>query len=150
MLIHVVSEDVTLNGYSIIQTDDIKSFRIMDADQEEFHRRALNLRGMEPRLPSGLSLEALESMEAVLDLIGGVSPLASIFIEKFDPEVCFIGQVTAVSDGEVALLEIDPAAEWDEEPEIYKINDITRIDFGGLYEDALWSVAKYRETGGGE
>jgi len=36
---------------------------------------------------------------------------------------------------------IDPDAKWDpDEPDRFLIEDITRIDFGGQYEDALYRV----------
>jgi hypothetical protein len=40
----------------------------------------------------------------------------------------------------VALFEISPTAEW-EKVTRFRVADITRLDFGGGYEDALWRVA---------
>lgn len=40
----------------------------------------------------------------------------------------------------VSLLEIGPGASWDDQPNEYKLRDITRIDFGGDYEQALHLV----------
>jgi hypothetical protein len=35
------------------------------------------------------------------------------------------------------MLEIDPHAQWDPDPSAHKISEITRVNFGGGYEDAL-------------
>jgi len=41
-----------------------------------------------------------------------------------------------------------PGAEWDVELETYRLSEITRIDFGGDYEDALnlYGGCKYRRA----
>jgi hypothetical protein len=64
-------------------------------------------------------------------------PLVTIHREKIKPNVCWIGQVVQVRRGRLSLLEIGPDAKWDEEPTEYKVDEITRVDFGGGYEDAL-------------
>jgi hypothetical protein len=39
--------------------------------------------------------------------------------------------------GRVTFLEIGSDASWDNELETYRLSEITRIDFGGDYENAL-------------
>jgi hypothetical protein len=39
------------------------------------------------------------------------------------------------------MYDIDPDANWDRSYR-RKISDLTKVDFGGGYEDALWRVAK--------
>jgi hypothetical protein len=79
-------------------------------------------------------------VDSVQDLLGTASrafPLITILRETVAPDVCHIGRVVAVSDSEVSLLEIGPDADWDDEPESYRTKEITRVDFGGVYEEAL-------------
>lgn len=38
------------------------------------------------------------------------------------------------------MLEINPDASWDEAPTQYKLKEITEIEFGGGYEEALFLV----------
>ena len=45
------------------------------------------------------------------------------------------------------LLEINPDASWDAEPREYRLRDITRVDFGGDYEDALHLVGGWPDAG---
>jgi hypothetical protein len=40
----------------------------------------------------------------------------------------------------VSLLEIGPDAVWDKEPSEIRLGEITRIEFGGGYEEALHLV----------
>ena len=67
-------------------------------------------------------------------------PLVTIHREKVEPDICEIGRVVQVRDGRVSLLEINPDATWNAEPKQYRLRDITRVDFGGDYEEALGLV----------
>ncbi len=56
--------------------------------------------------------------------------------------MCWIGRVQGVNRGRFSLLEMGPDAVWDEKPEEYRIKEITRINFGGDYENpsTSWAV----------
>jgi hypothetical protein len=41
---------------------------------------------------------------------------------------------------------IDPAAKWDETPRAFRWSEVSRIDVGGAYEDALDRVARSRSA----
>jgi len=62
--------------------------------------------------------------------------LVTIHREQVDPAVCYVGRVVRVVGGRVCLLEIRPDASW-EEPTPYRMSEITHVDFGGDYENAL-------------
>jgi hypothetical protein len=66
--------------------------------------------------------------------------VVTIHRENVDPDICQIGRVVAVDKDKVRLLEINPDASWDSRPLVYRTREITRIDFGGSYEDALMLV----------
>jgi hypothetical protein len=57
-----------------------------------------------------------------------------------NPDIGQIGRVVSVAAGKLSLLEIGPSAVWDETPTQYSLKQITRVDFGGAYEDALHIV----------
>ena len=64
----------------------------------------------------------------------------TIHTEKGDPDICWIGRILNVNRGCVSLLEINPDATWDKRPTKHRLNEITRVNFGGDYEDALHLV----------
>ena len=55
--------------------------------------------------------------------------------------MCWIGRVQGVNRARVSLLEMSPDASWEDNPEEYRIKEITRVNFGGDYENALHLVA---------
>jgi hypothetical protein len=54
--------------------------------------------------------------------------------------VSCIGRVMGIDRGRVSLLEISPDAIWEKRPSEYPLREITRVNFGGDYEDALAMV----------
>jgi hypothetical protein len=67
-------------------------------------------------------------------------PLVTIQREQIDRNVCSIGRVLGVKRGRLSLLQINPHATWDEKPTEYRLSEITRVNFGGDYENALYLV----------
>lgn len=67
-------------------------------------------------------------------------PLVTIHRERVNPDVCYIGRVDSLSGGLLALQKIGPDGVWEKTPETYKTAEITRVDFGGGYENALYLV----------
>jgi hypothetical protein len=66
----------------------------------------------------------------------GVAPDRSGFRFARPP----VPRVLDISQDAVPLLEIQPGAIWDAEPAGYRLSRITRVDFGGGYEEALYLV----------
>ena len=63
-------------------------------------------------------------------------PLVNIETELAPPGSCYIGRISALDEEGVVLELVSPAGEWDEE-EHYLYESITRVGFGGRYEEAL-------------
>jgi hypothetical protein len=64
----------------------------------------------------------------------------SRYRERVDPGGCWIGRVQGIDRGRLSLLEIGPDAKWEDSPEEYRVAEITRVNFGGDYENALHLV----------
>ncbi len=72
---------------------------------------------------------------------GQAFPLVAIHREEVDPDVCWIGRILEVTPELVRILEVGPDAVWETTPEEYLLKEITYVNFGGDYEDALHLVA---------
>lgn len=72
----------------------------------------------------------------------------TIHTERVEPGVCFIGTPIGEITDRVTLREITPEAEWEDEEELrsWKLADITRIEFGGRYEEALLALCEGKVT----
>ena len=135
-LFAVLDDLIVMNGFSVLNIGDVTSIEV-PASNHRFKEAALRIRedsvGQIPQID-------LSSFRSVIETASQTFPLVSIFIEDGEPGVCYIGRVVSVNDEVLSLHEITPNAEWDPEPTLHDIADITRVDFGGRYEDALYQV----------
>jgi hypothetical protein len=137
MLQLLVSDGIRYNGFQAFRLRDIESVE-HPSPRDAFYRQVLRLRRLRrPRMPKA----DLSSTEALIRSAARHFPLVTIHLEITDPDVCYIGRPVEVTASSLQLLEVSPDAEWDDEPTRYRTRDVTRVDFGGSYEDALALVA---------
>ena len=132
LLLGLISDDIWFNGFTVVRIADISE---IEAPHEcaDFIEEALRLRDEVSAAP-GVSLT---DIGAALRTAGRLFPLVVIHREVAEPETCRIGRVQKVTKDSVSLLEIGPDAEWETEPSSFALEEITRVDFGGGYEEAL-------------
>lgn len=128
----IVSDRIWFDGFECFRISDV--LNLQPDPYATFMETALKKRGdRRPRKPH----VCLESIEKILLSASRSSPLVTVHCEKIDPDVCHIGRVVGIARGRVALLKINPAAIWDIAPTEYRLAEITRVSFGGDYEEAL-------------
>ncbi len=135
-LVAVVDDYIRFNGFECFRTSDVRRLEVPHK-HAKFAEAALKKRG--ERMPKKPAVR-LASTEALLLSSSRAFPLVTIHREQVDPEVCWVGQVVGVAKGSVSFLEISSDATWYRTPTDYKISEITRVDFGGQYEEALHLV----------
>jgi hypothetical protein len=134
-LLSLVSDRIRFDGFECFRVADVKGIR--PDPYNVFVESALKRRGeRRPKKPR----VNVKSIEDLLLSAGRAFPLVTIHREQVDPEVCWIGRILGVERGRVSLLEINPDATWDDNPTEFKLSEITRVNFGGDYENALFLV----------
>ena len=131
----LVSDRLWFDGFECFRIKDLES--IQADPYRSFAEAALRKRGV--RRPRSFPLN-METTGSILESIGSRFPLVTISREEVAPDVCHIGKVIATNRTQVALLEIGPDAKWDRTATAYSLREITRINFGGSYEEALFLV----------
>jgi hypothetical protein len=131
-LLALVSDRLWFDGFECFRIGDISD--LSNDSYARFAEAALKKRGEGmPRKPR----ISLKSLRDLIVSVGRVSPLVTIHREEVRPDACWIGRVLGISRGRVSLLEINPDATWENAPTAYRLSEITRVNFGGDYEDAL-------------
>jgi hypothetical protein len=143
-LIALVSDGLRPNGFQCYRLADIRKLQVPDKFAR-FHEAVLKKRGI--RFPKKPRVD-VSSLEKLLRTANRAFPLVTIHREKIDEGACWIGRVVDLGSGRVTLLEIGPDASWDNELETYRLSEITRVDFGGDYENALQLIGgrKYQHA----
>lgn len=132
----VVSSEIRFDGFQTVRFADLTKVAA-PAPHHEFVRRALTLRKL--RRPANPKIDIGE-LGALLTSASAAFPLVTIHRETVDPHVCQIGKVIKVTEKTVTLREITPDAKWERKLRRYALGEVTRVDFGGAYEDALHAV----------
>lgn len=134
LLIHV-NDDIRFDGFQVIRNKDIRKLEPDPYAQfvETALRRRRERRPTRPRID-------LRNMGGLLRSAGRHISLVALFRERIDPDVCHIGAVVHVGKRRVSLHEISPDGTWDEDLEKHSLREITRVEFGSAYEDALFVV----------
>jgi hypothetical protein len=135
--VELVDKSIRYDGYNCMKYADVSKCDIPDPGSG-FIETALRLRGLRRR--GSLEVD-LSSVSSLLRTAGSAFPVVTIHLETADSDTCYIGKVSAVSGDQVELKLITPDAEWEDETEEYLLSEITRVDFGGAYEEALVLVA---------
>lgn len=134
-LLALISDDIWFNGFQCFRIRDVVN--LQRDPYARFVESALRKRRERtPRKPN----VSLASIEELLISANRHFPLVTIHREQIDPDVCWIGKVQDVGRGRVSLLGITPNAAWEDSPDRFHLNEITRVDFGGDYEAALHLV----------
>lgn len=134
--IGLVSDAVYLDGFVCLRFEDVSSAEF-PAPHWTFKKTALSLRNQ--RLRDDLAIDC-ETISALLRSVPDRFDLVSIHTEIVDPDVCYIGKIAAIGEDIVALDTVSPDAKWDNQGMEFRLSEITRVDFGGAYEDALFQV----------
>lgn len=130
-LLGLVSDRLWLDGFECFRTDEVDE--LVDDPYADFTQAALAARGeARPELTLRLT-----NIAALLLSAAERFALVTIHKERDQPDACYVGKVISVEGGIVWMLEIGPDARWDAAPSAHKLAEITRVNFGGDYEDAL-------------
>lgn len=136
VLLANIDDNFYINGYIIVRNNDITAYRFFDSPDSFFYQAQKELH----LFPDYSFKIDLTNIRSVCLNIHQYVPLVTIFKEKSE-DVCYIGHITTITDHSITLYEIDSDAEWETETRFY-LRKISRIDFGGGYENALWLVGK--------
>lgn len=128
---------VPILGEHLIRVKDIQAVSIVP-DPECFEVKALKARSLWP--PSAPEL-SLDDVVKAVDSASAATAMVSVFDEFDRPAACWIGDVTSLDDSKLHLLEVNTRGGWARKPRTFDPADVTRIDFGGGYEEALSLVA---------
>ena len=129
----LLDPNIYLDGHAAVRVKDVTKVS-RRGGPDTFVGRALAARAEWPPVSVDVDLDS------VADLIRTASDLASmvtLHLEEEDPTVCFIGRPVRFGKRSVRLREITPEAVWTTRPTKWPLADVTRVEFGGRYEQAL-------------
>jgi hypothetical protein len=130
-LLQVVNDDVTEDGFLATSLEMVAAIETVDPERS-FFPRVMAMRPPTMRPPA----VDLDDTRELLRSAQRSFPLLTIQTEEQHPGACYIGRIAALDDDAAVVRLVSPAGAWDDEDE-YPYETITRIGFGGRYEEAL-------------
>lgn len=128
VMLSEVSDHIRFNGFGCYRLADVKN--LQPAPYPEFVEAALEKLGeKQPDTPA----VALNSIDDIVATAGALFPVIAAYSETD----VHIGAFVSLEGGVVWMRGIGPDAAWDAQTTARRLDDLTRIDFGGAYETAL-------------
>lgn len=138
VLLASLSDRIALDGWVGVRLEDIQSVTRYPVE-DCFQIKVLQARELWPPLPpNDMDLEGTEGLLRTAESQGS---MVSVSLEFARPDACWIGSVRKIEGDTLTLLEVNVTGSWARKPRLFDLDDITRVDFGGGYEEALHLVA---------
>ncbi|GMA86021.1 hypothetical protein GCM10025868_12710 [Angustibacter aerolatus] len=84
---------------------------------------------------------SLDGVRGVLRTASRSAPLVTVLVEWDEPDRCWIGAVERIGKRVLSLREVDPGGRWKRHRSKFDLEDVTRVDWGDAYNEALLLVA---------
>lgn len=134
VVLHAINDRIQLDGYSTLRITDISHLETVDDRHRDFYQRVLDARNERPTEPPEITFETFPSL--VLTASAQFS-LLTIYLEEYDPEICFIGVPSVIDMDGFDFRKVTTWGTWETDFDRITFTDITRVDFGAIYEAAL-------------
>jgi hypothetical protein len=132
--LELIDKGIRFDGYNCLRYADVSECPMLEPGHVAFLDKALTARGLARSQTFEVDLSSLRNL---IRTAAASFPLLTIHTEASDPHACYIGKVASVTDLHLDLRKIDPDAVWCDKPDRWTLREITRVDFGGAYEEAL-------------
>jgi hypothetical protein len=137
VLLEVVSDEVQRNGYVVLRAEDIRFLRWGRSQLQAWARALGPEQGNEhTELRRAFATCAQKGWAGIVSHFAETPMLLTFHRELLDPSTCYVGHEVQVRGGMVWAEEVSVEGTIDGHFGI-ALDDVTRMDFGGLYEKAL-------------
>lgn len=137
LLLAFLDDAIVLDGHTALRLQDVR--RVRFRTNGGMAQQALTLRGQWPPALPAEPIDLDDDRGLFTSLL--TQPFLNVQPENDNPDVCYIGAPEGLGDRSLRLLEITPRGVWGTRTTKYRVQDITRVEIGGRYEQALLSVA---------
>lgn len=84
----------------------------------------------------------LTSIQSILTSVQSVFGYVNVSIEDIDSSVCFIGEIEDMDDENLVIHEYGTKISLDRKRILLNVNDITKVEGGGNYEEGIKKIIK--------
>lgn len=133
LLVAVAGETVRMDGFSVLSRDDVTFLRWDTSRLNAWRGVLVRDAAEDARVAAAV---CLDDWSAAFTSARAVAPLVSLLRERLDTSRCFVTRDFTLTDGWLIGEHITSEGARDGQFAL-RLHDLTRIDFGGEYEQGL-------------
>lgn len=137
LLLEHYNDDGLFNGIIVFKREDITRIKWANNDINSVHK-IINKHDQDKNIES----IKIDSLEAILNSVNKVFKHVNINIQNIDSGMCIIGEIEEMDNESIVIKEFGTRSSLDRGKIMFSIEDITRIDAGGIYENGLLKAHK--------
>lgn len=138
LLLWALGDYIGFDGWYLLRYRDITELEVPDKNAR-FLEKAMALRGLEPRFPTPI---VLDDVESAVRSIAQHAPVLAVHVDsEGEDEVCYVGRLIGFEPDGFLVQEISPDAEWLHEASFFGYDEVSAFGFDGPYHKALADVA---------
>jgi len=143
-----ISEDLLLlYSYEIGKPNGIKIFRLDDITRIRWGTKELDeiesLISLPPNLEA-INKITMDNKAVAIKQVQNIFGYVTIHIQSIDKSICFIGEIVEMDDETIIINEFGTIDSQGRAFLLIALQDITRIDSGGIYEEQLLQLYQRR------
>jgi len=151
-IIRISKDLLLLNSFNLSTPDGIKIFRLDDITRIRWDSN--ELAEIEKLIEFPIDYERINTIDIdniknAIESVQNIFGYLTIHIQTIDTNICFIGEMKAIDDETIILHEYGTIKSKDRSFLLLALQDITRIDSGGIYEKQLVKIKNDRRDEGG-
>lgn len=137
MILESIDDDNNPDGVTILNRENITRIRWGGNEIESTQK----LIDQSKRLNNIKKID-LTSIQSIIKSVQSIFGYVNVFIEDIDSSVCFIGEVEDMDDVNLVIHEYGTKISLDRKRILLNIEDITKVEGGGNYEEGIKKIIK--------
>lgn len=137
MILESIDDDNNPDGVTILNRENITRIRWGGNEIESTQK----LIDQSKRLKNIKKID-LTSIQSIVKSVQSIFGYVNVFIEDIDSSVCFIGEVEDMDDVNLVIHEYGTKISLDRKRILLNIEDITKVEGGGNYEEGIKKIIK--------
>jgi hypothetical protein len=137
LILESIDDDNNPDGVSIFNRENITRIR-WGGNEIESTKKLID---QSKRLKDIKKID-LTSIQSVVKSVQSIFGYVNVFIEDIDSSVCFIGEIEDMDDESLVIHEYGTKISLDRKRILLNVNDITKVEGGGNYEEGIKKIIK--------
>lgn len=128
-----------LDGFSVFYNEDVSEYWVYTPEENYLETKYIEKAGITPQASPNIEMDDIGS---VVRSLGDRDTLVSIYRDHLVSDSNFaVGRIAGAGEKSFGVLGVRTDGVWKKVPTFFRLEDVSRIDFGTRYLNVLSSIA---------